>query len=171
MNGRGEFRTREQELSKLLREISDVRATVQEIGATVNRMERHVRRAFDIPKPPRKQKAGSSEQSRTANKEPTLSAEDALKLFDDLSLLFNADKIEDVKSRLQEMTLPDLRFLAHELGAVQNSRSSKKTLLSAVVGRLKERSLLSTNVNVTQPLAESIAPPEIGPPASVADRT
>lgn len=156
------FRTTEQELEKLFREIADVRTAIREIGATINRMERHVRRAFDPPKTsPRKAapKRGS-DTGIIRGEKPATSAKEALGMFDDLAALFAQGKRVDVQSRLERMSVSELQLLAHELGVVHRSRPSRNLLCSGITRRLHERNLLSKNVNVTRPLAEGMTETE-----------
>ena len=156
MKNEGAFRTREQELERLIQEIADVKCAVGEISATVNRIERHVRRAFDLPKPSRG-KSGRADSAKTEEpreETPTISPDRALKIFDDLSNLTCDGQGVAAEGRLQQMPIPDLRILAHELGITFRSRPSKKTLCLGIIGRLNERAMLSKNVNITQPQSE-----------------
>ena len=151
------FRTKEQELERLVREIEDVKSSIREIEATVTRIERHVRRAFDAPLRPKDKVPNKKLVEKTAASDgmPTISADEARAIFNDLSLLFNDGQRAIAHERLQSMSIPDLRFLARELGVTFRSRPSRKSLCTGIMGRLNERAMLSKNVNLTRPRAAS----------------
>lgn len=155
MSDKGGFRTRKQELERLVREIEDVKNNVRDISATVSRIERHVRRAFDVPVPPKdtvSRKKGS-ETTNARGETPTISTDDALGIFDDLAVLFSGGQAAMAQERLDQMSAPDLRLLAHELGVTFHSRPSRKSLCSGIIRRLHERALLSKNINILRPQA------------------
>ncbi len=78
-----------------------------------------------------------------------MTREEALSLFDELSVVFRKEGPQEAKKRLGSMTVPDLKFMAHELGVTFSTKPSKKALFSGIVGRLNEREMLSKNVNIT----------------------
>ena len=157
MNNSSVFRTREQELERLVQEIEDVKISLKGIGATVSRIERHVRRAFDIPVQPKAKvpRRKSAETTAVRDETPTVSADEALAVFDDLSGLFQDGQRAAAHDRLQHMPIPDLRVLAHELGITSRSHPSRNSLCTGIMGRLNERAMLSKNVNLTRPRAAS----------------
>ena len=159
MSNGNAFRSKEQELERLVQEIADVKCAVREISVAVGRIERHVRRAFEIPKPSREKasKEKNLEGVETRGEAPTISPEEALKIFDDLSVLYGEGRGTVAEDMLQKMSIPDLRLLARELGVTFRSRPSKKSLCSGIIGRLNEKAMLSKNVNVTRPRTESSA--------------
>ena len=147
------FRSKEEELQRLTQEIAELKSAMKEMAASLSRIERHVKRSFGLPpktksqikdKPARK----AAEQKR---EKPTITPEEALKLFDEFSEDWDADNPSLVKDKLQEMTLPNLKLIAHELGVTFKGKPSKKTLCEGIMGRLNERAMLSRNVNVTSP--------------------
>lgn len=152
------FRSKEEELERLLKEIEAVKSTVKEIGATVARIERHVKRAFDVPKlhPKKASTKKKHEPTNGQDSTPRISAKEARAIFDDLSVLFDESQSDAIEDRLQKMAIPDLRILASELGVTLRSRPSKKSLCSGIIGRLNERKMLSRNVNLTQPQSTAI---------------
>jgi len=148
------FRTQSEELQRLEQQIAQAREALREIAARLGQIERHVKRAFGAQKT---RAAGPSARARRAPAEPdaapTLTQADALKLFDELPAMWARDGRPAVEQRLSQLTLPDLKLLAQELGAPLPRKPSRKSLVSAVVGRVNESVLLSTNRNVTQPLS------------------
>ena len=152
------FRNKEEELERLVQEMEAVKNTIKEIGATVARIERHIKRAFDVPKPSPKRAPPKKKHEPTNGQDatPTISAKEAQAIFDDLSVLFDESQGDAIKDRLQKMAIPDLRILANELGVTLRSRPSKKSLCSGIIGRLNERKMLSRNVNLTQPQSSAV---------------
>jgi hypothetical protein len=61
-----------------------------------------------------------------------------------------------VDARLQEMPVHDLKLMAHELGLSFASKPSRKSLMSAVIGRINESVMLSRNTNVTPSRTEQM---------------
>jgi len=153
------FRSKEEELQRLTQEIAELKSAMKEMSASLSRIERHVKRSFGIPpksKSPIKNKPArkSTDQKK---EEPTITPEEALKLFDEFSENWNADHPSLVKDKLQEMILPNLKLMAHELGVTFKGKPSKKTLCEGIMGRLNERAMLSRNVNVTSPIRNQSA--------------
>ena len=122
---------------------------MKEASAALHRIERHVKRVFEIPQQANggaaKRRVVGSAKPRT--EVPTISSGEALTVFDELSALFDGGKAEAAQDRLEQMHVPDLRLVAHELGVTFRSRPSKRTLCSAIIRRINERSMLSKNVN------------------------
>jgi hypothetical protein len=139
MNDDAVFRTPSEELQKLLGELARISADLREISMRVSQIDRHVRRAFKVPKmAPNADRAMRRPGSRPA---PTLSRDAALALFEELTHL----------ARGQGLGAADLKLLAHELGISFQSKPSRKTLRSRVIGRVNESIMLSRNVNVREP--------------------
>lgn len=153
MNDQDVFRNKEEELQRLTQEIAGLKSSMKEIALSLSRIERHVKRSFGIPpKTTKIQNKSSRKTTQKKREEPTISPEEALKLFDEFSEDWDADNPELVKDKLQEMFLPNLKLIAHELGVTFKSKPSKKKLCEGIMGRLNERAMLSRNVNVTSPL-------------------
>ena len=152
MTNSSAFRTKEEELGRLVKEIEEVRNNMKEASAALNRIERHMRRVFAIPQQANggaaKRRVVGSAKSRL--EVPTMSSGEALTVFDELSALFDDGKAEAAQDRLEQMHVPDLRLVAQELGVTFGSRPSKRTLCSAIIRRINERSMLSKNVNSVQ---------------------
>jgi len=158
MSERDQFRTTNEELTKLLNEISDIKSTLKEIGGAVFRIERHVKRSFGLTTPASTPKSANSKPKprQTELEKPSISPEEALRLFDKLAEEWGKTGSEEVEKRLSAMSIPDLKLMAYELGVTFSSKPSRRPLVSGILGRLNERALLSKNVNVTRPLSEEI---------------
>jgi hypothetical protein len=149
MNDDAVFRTPSEELQKLLGELARISADLREISMRVSQIDRHVRRAFKVPKmAPNADRAMRRPGSRPA---PTLSRDAALALFEELTHLARGQGLGAAEGRLETLGLPDLKLLAHELGISFQSKPSRKTLRSRVIGRVNESIMLSRNVNVREP--------------------
>lgn len=144
------FRSKEEELQRLTQEIVDIKSTLKEISTAVGRIERHVKRSFGVPdKPKRSKKPAGGRTTRPPNELPTITPEEALSLFDKLSVTFREEGPQEVEKRLQSMTVPNLKIMAHELGVTFPAKPSKKAFFLGITGRLNEREMLSKNVNIT----------------------
>jgi hypothetical protein len=151
------FRTPPEELRHLLDELAAVRATLRDIGGRLAQIERHVKRAFNVP--PRPTSSASSRGSvRAALPPPTLSPAQALSVFDELAPLLEDRGREAVEERLSTLGLSDLKLIAQELGAPLPRKPSRRALGVAILGRVNESRLLSRNRNVTAPHSASDRP-------------
>lgn len=155
MNEQNIFRNKEEELERLTQEIADLKSTMKEMASSLVRIEKHVKRSFGIsPKSKSSVKSKPKQNSTPRKKEqPTITPEEALRLFDELSENWDIEKPTLIEGKLQEMTIPNLKLMAHELGVTLKSKPSKKALCSGIMGRLNERAMLSMNVNITSPRA------------------
>ncbi len=145
------FRSKEEELRKLTQEIAEIKSSIKAISSAVDRIERHVKRAFGVPSKPQGKKAASSQKGerKQSKEQPSITPEQALTIFDELSTLWDREKPQEIEGRLRDMTVPDLKLIAHELGITFPTKPSKKSLCAGIIGRLNERAMLSRNVNVT----------------------
>lgn len=158
MSEKNVFRSKEEELQRLTQEIVEIKASIREISAAVVRIERHVRRSFGVPR-----KAGDKtaspvvkEKKKQSRDKPTISPKRALSIFDELSSSPNPINSQEAESRLQKMTVPDLKLVAQELGVTVATRPSKRALCSGIIGRLKERAMLSKNINASRSQKEQM---------------
>lgn len=142
------FRTPPEELRHLLDRITELKITLRDIAGCVSQIERHVKRAFRVPKSPMPG-ASSARPPRTPLPPPTLSPSQALSVFDELAPLLENHGREAVERRLSSLGLSDLKLIAQELGAPLPSKPSRKALGAAILGRVNESRLLSRNRNVT----------------------
>jgi hypothetical protein len=156
------FRSSEQELEHLSAQLSEVTELLREIGNRVNQIERHVKRSFGIPQPGRgmRRKAERSADS-SASDQPTISPEEVRPIFDELIRTWREESPQGAQARLQDMSFPDVKLIAHELGLSFSSKPSRKAVVSGIIGRMNESIMLSRNTNLTQPRSQSV-PPESG---------
>jgi hypothetical protein len=158
MTGEKVFRSKDEELSKLLSELSEIKATIKDISSALARIERHVKRSFDIEATPKSvnPEVQHGERRKGTSEKPSITPQQALGLFDELSLNWDQSNPELVERKLQEIALPDLKLLAHELGITFSTKPSRKALLSGITGRLNERAMLSRNLNISNSLRDEI---------------
>jgi superfamily I DNA/RNA helicase len=146
------FRDKHQELEHLVQELKETKDLMKDISSKMTQIERHVKRAF-LPVQANKRDLKGKADGRTARivEKPTINAEQALAIFDELKSLSLSERGNEALKRLEKMIVPDLRMIAHEVGLAFASKPSKKLLISRIRGRINESMLLSKNVNVTQP--------------------
>jgi WD40 repeat protein len=70
--------------------------------------------------------------------------------------MWKEESPEKVEAKLQDMGMPDLKLMAHELGLSFASKQSCKVLVSGIIGRVNESLMLSRNTNLTQPRSFAI---------------
>lgn len=152
------FRSKEQELERLTNEIASIKEAINEISAALGKIERHVKRSFGVPPKPNSVSNSRSKKKepKSSRKEPTITPEEALNIFDGLASHWDGGNQSEVVNKLQEMIVPNLEILAHELGLTFKSKPSRKVLCAGIMGRLNERSMLSKNVNITSPQKEKM---------------
>lgn len=156
MNEQNLFRNKEEELQRLTQEIADLKSTMKEMAFSLVRIERHVKRSFGIPPKSKSSMKNKQRAKSTTRKieEPTITTGKALSLFDELSENWDKESPVFIEGKLKEMIIPNLKLMAHELGLTFKGKPSKKTLCTGIMGRLKERAMLSKNVNITSPRTE-----------------
>ena len=146
------FRSKEEELERLTREIAELKDAARQISNALGKIERHVMRSFGVEK---KKKSEKNPRPRSPEKgedeTPSITPSEALQLFDKLSSPEMRSKPVEIERRLLSLSHPDLKLVAHELGLTFKSKPSKKTLCEGVIRRLNERSMLSRNLNTTTP--------------------
>lgn len=150
------FRNKEEELQRLTQEIADLKSTMKDMASSLSRIERHVKRSFGIPPKSQSSEGTKLRQKNTERKkeEATITPEEALGLFDKLSEGLGKQEPGLIEGRLQEMTVPNLKVIAHELGLTFKGKPTKKVLCEGIISRLNERAMLSRNINITSPLSE-----------------
>ena len=152
------FRSKEEELQRLIQEIADIKSTLKDVSSTIGRIERHVKRSFGVVDRPKRSKnsTGSEKIARRSKALPTITPERALTLFDELSVISHKEGYQEIEKKLQSMTVPDLKLMAYELGIAFPARPSKKALFLGIIGRLNEREMLSKNINITSSQKEQM---------------
>jgi hypothetical protein len=154
MNENDLFRDPIQELDRLRKDLDQIKALLRDIAQRVGQIERHAKRAFVPLKRESNIRTVAGHKRRSALAEPpTIDAQQALGLFDELKSIFASDGSQIVMTRLDEMTTPNLKLMARELGLTFKSKPSKKALSHKILGRMNESVMLSKNVNLSQPLS------------------
>jgi hypothetical protein len=156
------FRTRDEELTRLNHELAELKTALREIGERLGQIERHVKRAFGIKEAPRGDK-GKPKTKDPDTEAPSISPDGALVVFRELTELTRDKGSTAAESRLELMSLADLRLLARELGVSFPSKPSRKSLQAGVRGRITESLMLSRNRNVTDPASEQTKVPDRKP--------
>jgi len=138
------FRTTEEEIRELVKELRELRDVLREISGRVTQIEARAKRAFPAAFP--KKTAGPKSPAPKLTDPPTISSQEALKLYDELVVMAKQDNKGEVRQRLEKMILPDLFLLSRELGvSLGKSKPSRKSLINGVLGRINESRMLSTS--------------------------
>jgi len=154
MNENDLFRDPIQELDRLREDLDQIKGLLRDIAQRMGQIERHAKRAFIPIKREPKTSTVASRKRRTAHEEPpTIDAQQALGLFDELKAILASDGYQIVMTKLEKMSTPNLKLMARELGLTFKSKPSKKILGHKILGRMNESVMLSTNVNLSQPLS------------------
>jgi hypothetical protein len=148
------FRSRDEELEYLGRQIGEVKDALREILGRVNQIERHVKRAFGVSPLPGQSPGKRTGPASSLSEAPTISREQVRPIFDDLTRMWKEEFPEKVEAKLQKMGIPDLKLMANELGLSFASKPSRKILVSGIIGRVNESLMLSRNTNLTGPRSQ-----------------
>jgi len=140
MNSDNVFRTREEELARLNSELAEIRGLLRDATTRLGQIERHVKRAFGIKETPKQPPARPKE---AGGEQPSISPGEALEQFRELTDLSREKGSTAVEDRLGQMSIPDLKLMAHELGVSFSSRPSRKNLHAGIRGRISESVMLS----------------------------
>jgi hypothetical protein len=146
------FRTPEEELARLNTELSEIRDVMRDLSARLSQIERHVKRAFGVTGTTRATPSPKPKEPGPDN--PSISPEEALDLFRELTDLSRSAGGRAVEDRLEGMSIADLKVMAHELGVSFPSKPTRKSLHVGIRGRISESVMLSENRNVTPPLSD-----------------
>src|SRR5687768_12320444 len=128
MNENELFRDPVQELERLREDLNQMKGLLKDIAQRMAQIERHVKRAFS---PADKRESNSNSAPRRKRNSsilelPTIDAQQALIMFDDLKSFLATEGVQSTISRLEQMSAPDLRLMARELGLTFKSTPSKK---------------------------------------------
>lgn len=138
------FRTTEEEIRELVKELRELKDVLREISGKVAQVEARAKRAFPAAFP--KTQPGQRSPAPKLTDPPTISPQEALRLYDDLVVMAKQGDKEQAQRRLESMGLADLFLLSRELGvSLGKSKPSRKTLLNGVLGRINESVMLSVS--------------------------
>lgn len=143
MNQGSMFRTPEEEVVELARELGELKSILRDISRRLAQIEGRARRAFpsSFPKPPA---TNRGTWTQAAEQTPTLSVEQVLALYAELVQTAKDGNREEVQRRLEGMEPPNLLLLSRELGvSVGKRKPSRVVLINGVLGRLNESLMLS----------------------------
>ncbi|HEY3353160.1 MAG TPA: hypothetical protein VGQ83_07940 [Polyangia bacterium] len=158
------FRTPVQELENLTQEIREIKELLRDLAGRVGRIEQHAKRAFGVTAPAGQRRPPSRGAPRPATPvESSLTRDEALKQFDELTHLWVERGGGAVERRLADLDLPDLRFIAQELGIAVASKPGRKTLATEIINRVNQSVMLSQNKNLTPPRSAGTAADEPAP--------
>ena len=135
-----EFRSVPEEVQRLLNEVQDAKETLKTISARLTSIEKHVRRAFQVPRPPHQRKA-RAEQPRASS----MSRDQLLSGFDVVRAKFVESNSMAGDELLTDYADEDLRALAKELGVSNTRKLGLNRLRDAVMQKVRESSLLGTS--------------------------
>jgi len=152
MNSEGIFRGPDEELAQLNRELADIRVAMRDLSSRMAQIERHVKRAFRVPTV---KQDNSGQPSQSSSQSSTMSADEAFALFRELTDVSHQMGNDAVENRLQKLSIPDLKLLAHELGISFPSKPGRLALHKGIRGRISESVMLSRNTNVSGATPES----------------
>lgn len=134
------FRSRDEEVSRLLAEIISLREIMREISRKLSNLELRAKRAF----PNAVVKVQSPKPKSSISEPPTLSAQAALQRYDQVVERVRLGAHGEANELLNQMNLPDLHLMFKELGlSLGKSAPSKKTIISGILGRVKQSVMLS----------------------------
>lgn len=138
------FRTPEEEVKELVKELRELKDILREISSKVAHIEARAKRTFPVAFP--KAPPGLKPPPLRITDPPTISPQEAVRLYDDLVVIAKQGDKEEVQRRLEKMALPDLSLLSRELGvSLGKSKPSRKVLINGVLGRINESMMLSTS--------------------------
>ncbi|MBV9157730.1 MAG: hypothetical protein JO097_15810 [Acidobacteriaceae bacterium] len=135
------FRSPGEELARLNNELAEIRGILRDATTRLAQIERHVKRAFGVPESPKSAAAPRPKDLRGG--EPSISPEEALEIFRELTDISRAQGSTAVEGRLERMSIPDLKLMAHELGVSFSSKPGRKNLHGGIRGRISESVMLS----------------------------
>ncbi len=131
MNNQDVFNTPEQEVVVLIKEIGELREVLRELSRKLSRIEARASRAFPsaAPKSVSRPKGRRSE----ASSGPTMTADQVMRLYDELVALAKGGHIEEVRGRLEALELADLNLLRVELGVSLGKKKPSTRVLVEVI--------------------------------------
>ena len=138
-----DFRSPSEEVLRLLHEIETTQASLREIASRLSATEKHVRRAFQIPKVSRSTKKLADGLHAAASDRATL-----LAVFDRVRNVYSADETTESTRTLSELSEIDLRALARELGISSQRKASVRKVQERILQKARESSLLGGDTSL-----------------------
>jgi hypothetical protein len=154
MNEENPFNTVGEEVKRLVEEFRKTKEALREVSKRLSQIEVRMQRSFPSLMP--KKAESRREKGGLASAEPTLTPEEAMRVYDDLVELARRNNHQSVRDRLAGLGLADLNLLRQELGAsLGKKKPSRKALEESVIGRIRESVLLSRHSNREHNQADS----------------
>lgn len=147
VNREPDFRSVPAEVENLLADLREQRIILREMTARLAAIEKHVRRAFQVPKSPPKTRGNRS----SVTPRVYVGAPQLQQLFDELRSLWMRERTDEVQAKLSALSLEDLRALAAEVGSQGGAKTPRSRLVSAIIGKLRESALLGSNLTLSSP--------------------
>jgi hypothetical protein len=145
MNEGNMFNSPQDVARELAQEIREFKEVLRDISRKLGQIETRARRAFPSAFPPAERRKSGKEMATVAE-QPTLSPEEALRVYDEMVQLAKANSRDQVQQRLESMALPDLALLCRELGVSLGKRKpSSPALIAGIVGRVSESVMMSSS--------------------------
>jgi hypothetical protein len=152
------FNTPTEEVIRLVAEVRETKELLRDVSSKLSRIETRLKRVFP-PAFNKKKEATTGGKMPQGQEAPTLTAEQAMTLYQELVDSARKDQLEEVRRRLLSLGVADLSLLRRELGAsLGKKKASSKTLIEAILGRVKESVLLSKHTNRQELLDQSSTP-------------
>jgi hypothetical protein len=133
-----DFRSVPEEVQNLLKEIEATRDTLKAVSSRLAAIEKHVRRAFQVPKPGEK-------AARPARPTSSLDRDQLLARFDAIRSQAAANAAMDDDAILGGWADEDLRALAAELGVSNTKKLSLERTRSLIMQKVRESVMLGTD--------------------------
>ena len=140
MSSNNLFKSSEEELERLIQEITAIKESMREISVRLNQLERYAQKAFGKPATQSKN-TPTPKQLNTKADVSTISVTEASALFDRIVSIWDEQGADVATKAVEGLPVTHLRVLAHEIGVP--SSSSLRELRKRVTTRVNESVLLS----------------------------
>lgn len=135
------FNTTEDEARLIAAELLELKQVLREVSSKLSRIEARAKRAFPVSFPKCEAKRVSSTRAQQA---PSITAEEALRLYDEIVAQARGSGVAGARTRLSSMSLPDLMMMRRELGVSLGKRKpSVQALVNGILGRVNESVMMS----------------------------
>lgn len=143
------FNTPEQEVVIMAKELGEIKEVLRELSRKLSRIEVRANRAF--PSVVKKHANISKERRAETAANPTMTPDQAMRLYDDVVDQAKGGNIQKARELLDALELTDLNLLRSELGvSLGKKKPSRRILMEAVLGRVNESVMLTKHINRSQ---------------------
>jgi len=140
------FNSPNDEVKRLVDELRETKEALRDVSRMLANIESRIRRSFPslFPRPLAKKRV----RMEYASDQPTMTPEQATKLYEELVGQAKKDEYQTLHERLVALTLPDLNLLRRELGAsIGTKKPSRRVLEEAILGRIRQSVLLTKHAD------------------------